>query len=64
MLDTSKLKEFAGDNFKFDENGIKLENTVEKGEIACLEQFLLFQQCLQKTCTVKHVKTRACLGKG
>ena len=35
---TSKLKEFADDNFKFDENGRKLskwvENTVGKGEIA------------------------------
>ena len=33
----SKLKEFADDNFKFDENGRKLskrlENTVGKGEI-------------------------------
>ena len=43
---------FADDNFKFDENGRKLskqvENTVEKGEIAHSEQFLLFPQCLQK----------------
>ena len=39
-------------NFKFDENGIKLskqvENTVGKGEIACYEQFLFFPQCFQK----------------
>ena len=38
--------EFADDNFKFDENERKLskqvENTVGKGEIATLEQFLLF----------------------
>ena len=38
MLDSSKLKEFADDNFKYDENGRKLskqvENTVGKGEIA------------------------------
>ena len=38
ILDSSKLKEFADDNFKFDENGRKLskrlENTVGKGEIA------------------------------
>ena len=38
ILDWSKLKEFADDNFKFGENGRKLskqvENTVEKGEIA------------------------------
>ena len=52
ILDSSKLKKFADDNFKFDENGIKLfkrvENTVEKGEIARYEQFLLFPQCFQK----------------
>ena len=39
FLDSSKLKEFADDNFKFNENGRKLskqvENTVGKGEIAC-----------------------------
>ena len=44
ILDSSKLKEFADDNFKFDENGRKLskqvENTVGKGEIARFEQFL------------------------
>ena len=54
ILDSSKLKEFADDNFKFDENGRKLtkwvENTVGKGEIAHYEQFLLFPQCFQKAC--------------
>ena len=39
ILDWSKLREFADDNFKFDENGSKVskrvENTVGKGEIAC-----------------------------
>ena len=38
ILDSSKLKKFADDNFKFDKNGRKLskqvENTVGKGEIA------------------------------
>ena len=52
ILDSSKLIEFADDNFKFDENGRKLskrvENTVGKGEIARYEQFLLFPQCFQK----------------
>ena len=37
ILDCSKLKKFADDNFIFDENGRKLfrrvENTVGKGEI-------------------------------
>ena len=54
ILDSSKLKEFADDNFKFDENGSKLskqvENIVGKGEIARNEQFLLFPQCFQKAC--------------
>ena len=58
MLDSSKLKEFADDNFKFDENGRKfskqLENTVGKEEscTARNEQFLLFPQkmCFQKAC--------------
>ena len=49
---SSKLKEFADDNFKFDENGRKLskrvENTVGKREVARYEQFLLFPQCFQK----------------
>ena len=55
ILDSFKLKEFADNNSKFDENGKKLskrvENTVGKGEIAIYEQFLLFPQCFQKTCT-------------
>ena len=54
ILDSSKLKEFADDNFKFDENGGEfykwVQNTVEKGEIARDEQFLLFPQCFQKIC--------------
>ena len=54
ILDSSKLKEFADDNFKFDENVKKLskwvENTVGKGKIARYEQFLLFPQRFQKAC--------------
>ena len=41
ILDCSKSKEFADDDFKFDERGRKLlsrvENTVGKGETACYE---------------------------
>ena len=41
----SRLKQFADDNFKFDENGRKfakrVEDSVEK--IACYKQFLLFK---------------------
>ena len=55
MLDSSKLKGFADDNFRFDENGGKfcerVENAVGKGEIARYEQFLLFPQCFLKTST-------------
>ena len=49
ILDYPKLKEFADNNFKFDENVRKfskrVENIVGKGEIARYEQFLLFAQC-------------------
>ena len=53
ILDSSKLKEFADNNSKFDENGREfsksVENNVGKGEIARYKQFLLFPQCFQKT---------------
>ena len=55
FLDSSKLIEFADDNFKFDGNGRKfskrVENNVGKGEIALYEQFLLFPQSFQKIYT-------------
>ena len=54
ILDWSKLKQSADDNFKFDEETRKLskraENTEGKGEIARYEQFLLFPQYFQKAC--------------
>ena len=54
ILDRSKLKESKDDNFEFDENSRKfskrVENIVDKGEIARYEQFLLFPQCFQKAC--------------
>ena len=54
ILNSSKLREFADDNFRFDENGRKVskrvENTVGKREIARYDQFLLFPQCFQKAC--------------
>ena len=104
ILDSSKLKETADNNFKSNKNVRKfskrVENTVGKGEIAHHEQFLLFTWCFQMTykengrkfsryvktkkhcrkgeiahyeqfllfpqCFLycRHVKTRACLGKG
>ena len=54
ILHSSKVKEFAEDNFNFDENDRKfsrrVEDTTGKGEIARDEQFLLHPQCFQKTC--------------
>ena len=54
ILDSSKPRQFADDNFAFHKNGGKfskrVENTVGKGEIARCEQFL-FPQCFLKTCT-------------
>ena len=37
-----------------------LENTVGKGEIARYEQFLLFPQCFQKTCTADTIGQTFC----
>ena len=54
ILDSSKLKEFADDNFKFYENrrnfSKQVKNTVRKGEIAHYKQFLLFPECFLKAC--------------
>ena len=54
-LKSSKPKEFADDNFQFNENGRKfskrVENIVGNGEIALYEQFLLFTLCFKKMCT-------------
>ena len=55
ISDSSKLKEFTDDNFKFEKYGGKffkwVGNNVGKEEIACYEQFFLFPQCFQNTCT-------------
>ena len=52
ILDWSKLKQFADDNFKFDENSRKflkrVENTVGKGEIARYKQFFPFPTVFSK----------------
>ena len=68
ILDLSKLKAIADDNFKFDENGRKffrrVENTVGKGEIARYEQFLLFPQCFQKALFPRGIKRCHCVGMG
>ena len=67
MLDSSRLREFSDDYFKFDENDKKfsklVENTMGKGQIAHYEQFLFFP-VFSNDLYCRHVKTRACLGKG
>ena len=70
IVDSSKMKAFADDNFKFDENGRKffkwVEKTMGKGEIARYEQFLLFLQCFQKkkkNLVLQTRKTKGLFGK-
>ena len=59
ILDSSKCKKMRILNLK--KNGRKffkrVENTVGKGEIAHYEQFLLFPQGFQKTCTADTSKS-------
>ena len=67
ILGSSKLKEFADDNFKFDENGRKfakrVENTVGKGEIACYEQFFLSLSVFKRL-VLQTRKNQGLFGKG
>ena len=68
ILDSSKLEEFADDNFELNENGRKsserAENTVGKGEIARLRAISPFPTVFSKDLYCRHVKNRACMGKG
>ena len=54
------MKEFADNNFRFEESGRKsskwVENTAGKGEMTHYEQLLLFPQCFQKICTADTYK--------
>ena len=67
FLDSSRLKEFADDNFKFGENGTKfskrLENTVGKGEIA-FNQHFLFSHCVFKRYVLQTRKNKGLFWKG
>ena len=65
FLDSSKLKAFADDKLNWSEksNFRRVENTGGKGQIAHNEQFVLFP-VFSKDLYCRHVKTRACLGKG
>ena len=71
MIDFSKLKEAADDNYflwggdslmKMAKISPKEKKTLGKGEIAHYKQFLLFP-LFSKDLHRIHVKTRACMGK-
>ena len=65
---SSKLKEFADDNCKFDKNGRKVfkweENTMGKRRNCSLRAFFSFPTVFSKKLMLQIVKTRACLEKG
>ena len=67
-LDSSKLKEVADDNFKFDENGIKLstqvENTVGKRKNCSLRAISPFPTEFSKGLFPRGVKMHHCVGMG
>ena len=68
ILDPSKLKEFADDNFKFDENGRKLskqvENTEGKGKNCSLPAISPFPTVFSKGLFPWGVKRCHCVGMG
>ena len=66
ILDSSKLKHFADDNFEIDEN-VKV---IQKGRKQCRKRRKSLEQAISPFPTVfskelycKHIETRACLGK-
>ena len=67
ILDSSRLKEFADDNFRFYENGRKLSKRVEnwgKRRNARYQQFLLFPTVFSKGLFPTGVKKCHCVGMG
>ena len=66
ILDSSKLKVFADEKLKLDENGEKfskrVENIVGKGEIT-LWAISSFPTVFSEDLYCRHMKTRAYLGK-
>ena len=64
ILDRSKLKQSADDNFKFHENSRKLfkqvENTVGKGEIARYEHFSFSNSVFKRFVSQGHQEVSLC----
>ena len=71
-MDSSKVKEFADDNFKFDTSGRKFSKRVtdtagkgkKKKKNARYEQCLSFPTVISKDLNYRHVKSRSCFGRG
>ena len=69
MLDSSKLKQFAGDNFEFDENGRKLIKRVKKKKLWEKEKLLgtsnfSVSYCVFKRLVLQKRKNKGLFGKG
>ena len=67
IFDSSKLKEFADDNFKFDENGKKLSKQVEKTgkrRNCSLQAISPFPTMFSKGLFPRGVKRSHCVGMG
>ena len=61
ILDRSKWKQSADDNFEFDVNSKSFSKLVKNTVgIAGYKQFLLFPQCFQKACSQGHQKVSLC----
>ena len=58
ILESSKLEEFADNNFKFDDIGRKFAKQIET--LCEKEKLLVFSKDLH----YRHIKNRDCLGKG
>ena len=68
ILDSSKVKEYADDNSKFDENGVefskRVENNVGKEKLLVSSNLSFFYTVFKKLVfSGRHLKTRASLGK-
>ena len=67
ILDSTKLKEFADDNFKFDENGRKFSKWLEstgKRRNCFLQATSPIPTVFSEDLHHRQVKSRACFGKG
>ena len=68
ILDSSNLKEFADDNFRFDENGRKfykrVENTCEKNEKLLVTSNFSFSHSVLKGLVLQTRNKQGLFGKG